>query len=142
MDPQILNYIKSQRVGVFAIEMLDGSPHAATVHFAHQENPLIFYFETHREYRKAEALFGREKSRASFVIGSNEAEPKTFQMDGIAELVPADEVENYNTVYFGKFPEKKKKSDDPKFVYFKFTPNWWRYTDFKGPTGKIILTSS
>ena len=141
MDQRILDFIETQRTGVLAVEMLDGSPHGATVHFAHIENPLIFYFETYREYHKCEALFGRAQTRASFVIGTTETDMKTLQLDGIAELIKPEEKENYDKVYFGKFGEKLEKSKDPKFVFFKFTPNWWRYTDWKGPQGKLILTS-
>ncbi|MDD5068857.1 MAG: pyridoxamine 5'-phosphate oxidase family protein [Candidatus Pacebacteria bacterium] len=141
MPPEILNYIKTERVGVLAVEMLDGSPHAATVHFAHTENPLVFYFETYREYRKAEPLFSREVTRASFVIGTDERIMKTLQFDGIVQLLKKDEMEIFDSVYLGKFPEKKEKSKDPKFVFFKFIPNRWRFTDWKTPNGKAILTS-
>ena len=50
MDNSVIEYLKTQRVGVLAVEMPDGSPHAATVHFAHTESPLVFYFETNRDY--------------------------------------------------------------------------------------------
>jgi hypothetical protein len=43
MNKEILDYIKSQRVCVLAVEMMDSSPHAATVHFAHMDNPLMFF---------------------------------------------------------------------------------------------------
>ncbi|MDQ3076051.1 MAG: pyridoxamine 5'-phosphate oxidase family protein [bacterium] len=141
MQPQILDYVKTQRIGVLAVEMLDGSPHAATVHFAHAENPLVFYFETYKEYRKAEALFGRDSSRASFVIGSDENNMKTLQIDGTVALIKPEEKLAYDSVYFGKFPNKFEKSKDPKFVFFKFTPTWWRFTDWTTPEGKVILTS-
>lgn len=141
MKQEILDYLKTQRVGVLAVEMLDGSPHAATVHFAHVEDPSVFFFETNRDYRKAEPLFGRETTRASFVIGSNEKDLKTLQLDGVVQLLKPEEKETFNSVYLGKFPEKKEKSIDPKFVYFKFTPRWWRFTDWTPPQGKIILTS-
>ena len=141
MQQQILDYIKTQRIGVLAVEMLDGSPHAATVHFAYAEDPLIFYFETYREYPKAEALFGRDSSRASFVIGSDESNMKTLQLDGIVELINPEEKPVYDSVYFEKFPNKLEKSKDPKFVFFKFTPTWWRFTDWTQPEGKLILTS-
>lgn len=141
MNPEILNYIKSQRVGVLAVEMLDGSPHGATVHFANTENPLQFFFETYREYRKAEALFGREISRATFVIGSDESNMKTLQMDGEMRLIKPEEKQIIDDVYLGKFPEKKEKSKEPKVVFFTFIPKWWRFTDWTKPEGKIILTS-
>lgn len=141
MQPPILEYLSKQRVGVLAIEMPDGSPHAATVHFAHAENPIVFYFETYREYRKSEALFAREISRASFVVGVSETEMQTLQIDGEVRIIHADEKAAYDEVYFGKFPEKKAKSMDPKFVFFQFVPKSWRFTDFTGPGGKLVLVS-
>ncbi len=141
MPPQILDYLETQRVGVLAVEMLDGSPHAATVHYAHTDDPFVFYFETYRDYRKAEPLYGRSVSRASFVVGSDESNMKTLQLDGTVELVKSDEMEIYNAVYMGKFPNKKEKAKDPKFVFFKFIPSWWRFTDWTNPKGKVILTS-
>lgn len=141
MKSEILDYLKTQRVGVLAVEMLDGSPHAATVHFAHAEDPFVFFFETCREYRKAEALFGRHETRASFVVGSDESNMKTLQLDGIAQLIEPEGKEIFDSVYLGKFPEKKEKSDKGEFVFFKFTPTWWRFTDWTLPTGRLILTS-
>lgn len=141
IEQEILDFITSQRVGVLAIEMPDGSPHAATVHFAHTDDPLIFYFETNKDYKKSEALFGKDVSRASFVIGTDEGTMKTFQTDGSAQLVKAADMEQFKSIYLGKFSEKKDKSKDPKFVAFTFTPSWWRYTNFSGPNGKVVLTS-
>ena len=79
MRKAILDFLKTERTGVLAVEMLDGSPHGATVHFANCEGPFVFYFETNRDYRKSEALLGRPKSRASFVIGIDENIMKTLQ---------------------------------------------------------------
>jgi nitroimidazol reductase NimA-like FMN-containing flavoprotein (pyridoxamine 5'-phosphate oxidase superfamily) len=53
MNEQILNFIKSKRVGVLAVQMPDGSPHAATIHFAYEEEPLVFLFETSPETKKS-----------------------------------------------------------------------------------------
>jgi hypothetical protein len=47
----------------------------------------------------------------------------------------------YNKIYFKKFPKKKEKSSDPKFVFFSLTPKWWRYTDWESPGGKKIISS-
>ena len=143
MTPEILNYIQSQRVGVLAVEMMDGSPHAATVHIANTENPLVFYFETNREYRKCEPLFGREITRASLVIGSNETDMKTLQMDGNVRLLKTDEEKKaFQEIYLEKFPNKKAKAANPNVVPFVFIPTWWRFTDWTRPKGKIILSST
>ncbi len=142
MSKEILDYISSQRICVLAVEMMDGAPHAATVHFAHQDDPLMFFFETDKRYKKSEPLFGKQETRASIVIGSNEANMKTFQMDGIARLIKDSEADLYENVYHGKFPEKLGKSVGENYVCFLFVPNWWRFTDWTKPEGKLILTST
>ncbi len=142
MEKKIIDFIQSQRICVFSIEMIDGSPHASTLHFAFDEDSLTFFFKTSRSYRKSEPLFGKEKSRASIVIGFDENNMKTLQLDGEAVLIKAEEKGLFDTVYYGKFPEKSKKAYDPSSdVVFSFTPTWWRYTDWTGPEGKLILTS-
>jgi general stress protein 26 len=142
MDQKILDYIKSQKVGVLAVEMMDGSPHAATVHFANTENPLILLFETYRESRKAEPLFAKKLTRASVVIGSNESDMKTLQLDGEVRLLDEQEkIDLFQKIYLDKFSEKIEKSLEPKVVPFMFIPKWWRYTDWTKPEGKLILSS-
>ncbi len=59
MRQEILDYLKTQRVGVLAVEMLDGAPHGATVHFAYSEEPFVLYFETSRDYRKAQPILAK-----------------------------------------------------------------------------------
>ena len=140
MNQQILDYIKNQRIGVFAVEMLDGSPHAATLHFANSDSPLVFYFRTEKTYRKSESLIKNTETRGSFVVGVDEANMQTFQADGIARLVISSELEVFEKIYLSKFPEKKK-TDLDKSIVFSFTPTWWRYTNFNGPNGKLIISS-
>lgn len=142
MIPEIIDFIKSQRVAVIAIEMLDGSPHGATVHFAFDENNNTFLFETCRDYRKAEPLFGREVSKASLVIGFDENNMKTLQIDGEVKIIKPEEQEHFDEVYYGKFPTKKGKYYGSPAVFFSFTPTWWRFTDWTKPEGKFILTST
>ena len=141
MDQRILAYLKTQRIGVLAVEMPDGSPHAATVHFANSEDPLVFYFETNNHYKKAEALLKKDVSRASLVIGTDENNRKTFQLDGEVRLVKPEEEAIFDKVYVGKFPEKTEKLKDRAFIHVVFTAKWWRYSDFTVPEGKLILTS-
>ncbi|MEK7649910.1 MAG: pyridoxamine 5'-phosphate oxidase family protein [Patescibacteria group bacterium] len=141
MRQEILDYLKTQKIGVLAVEMPDGSPHAATVHFAHTEDPFEFFFETYRDSRKAEALLAKETVRASFVVGVDEKNMKTLQLDGTIRVAKPDEKEVFDAIYLAKFPSKKEKSNDPIFMYFKFTPSWWRFTDWTAPEGKLILTS-
>lgn len=142
MPPEIFEYLNTERLGVLAVEMLDGSPHGATVHFAHSEEPFLFYFETDRKYRKSEALFGREKSRATFVVGVSESNLKTLQVDGEVRLVGEGERDQFEKIYIGKFPEKEAMFSDLGKVFFKFMPLWWRFTDFKASGGKKVWSSA
>ena len=141
MRQEILEYLNTQRVGVLAVEMFDGSPHGATLHFAYVENPLQFFFKTHREYRKSEPLLKKSTTRATFVVGVDESNMKTLQLDGQVRVITQSEKELFDSVYLGKFPEKRKNQEDPHAVYFVFIPTWWRYTDWHTPQGKLIINS-
>ena len=141
MHPEAMAFLGQNRVCVIAIEMPDGAPHAATVHYAHADGPVLL-FETDRKYRKAEALFGRPVSRASISVGFEEGQnSKTLQMDGEASLIPNSDP-LIQDVYLVKFPEKAKKIDGPDVIFFKFKPTWWRFTDWSKPKGKTVLASN
>lgn len=138
MEQEMLEYVRSQRVGVLSVELLDGSPHGATVHFAHTEDPLSFIFLTERAYKKCEAILEKGSVRASFVLGTDEGNMKTLQLDGDVKLINDKELEE---IYFNKFPDKKEVYDGPDDIFLLFTPRWWRYTDWEKPEGKTILNS-
>ena len=135
MKKEVLDFLKTERVGVLAVKMPDGSPHGATLHFASSEDGITFVFHTSPSYRKVEAL-KQGDTAASFVVGTSEEIMKTLQMDGIAKFEDTEEIRR---VYFEKFPEKLKKPSDG--LFFTFTPTWWRFTDWKTPQGKVVLTS-
>lgn len=137
MNQEIINYINSQHIGILAVEMLDGAPHAATIHFAFSDQTGEVYIMTERKYRKCEPIIQNGQARASFVTGTSEEEMKTVQMDGVVKF--ADK-ENYQ-LYFDKFPEKEKWFKEPEVVILAFTPTWWRFTDMKAEGGKKIISS-
>jgi general stress protein 26 len=138
---EVIHYLEGARVGVIALELLDGSIHGATVHFAFTENPFTFYFQTFNDSKKADLLTLGKAPKASFVVGTDESTMQTLQLDGIADLVQSREKELCEMLYLAKFPEKKDRAFDPRSIYFKFTPKWWRFSDFKNPKGKLILSS-
>lgn len=140
MRQEVLEYAKSQRVGILAVEMLDGSPHAATVHFANSEDPFIFYFATSLNSRKVSPLLKKKVTRASFVVGADESNRKTLQIDGELELITSQTEEAFESTYFGKFPEKKQPNA-PTSARLKFTPKWWRFTDWTVQNGPVLLSS-
>lgn len=142
MNETILNYIASQKIGVISVAMSDGSPHSSTVHFAHMETasqdlPSILIM-TDRSYKKCEPIITNGKTPASFVIGFDESEMKTLQMDGHINFADEDMVK---LPYFTKFPDKRKFYQEPNSVFLIFTPTWWRYTDFNAQDGNKIISS-
>jgi nitroimidazol reductase NimA-like FMN-containing flavoprotein (pyridoxamine 5'-phosphate oxidase superfamily) len=68
MPEKILDFLKTKEVCTLAVQMLDGSPHAATVHFAYQPEPLTFVIFTNPKYRKAEPILKKDTVLASMVI--------------------------------------------------------------------------
>ncbi|HYC83200.1 MAG TPA: pyridoxamine 5'-phosphate oxidase family protein [Candidatus Paceibacterota bacterium] len=142
MQIEILDYLNAQKVGVLAVELLDGSPHGATVHFAHADEPFVLFFETSSQSRKAGRLIAEGSARASFVVGSDETRPTTFQLDGNVYLLSAEEEKQaFKDAYLKKFPEKTEKITGLNIIFLKFVPSWWRFTDFSRPEGKLVLVS-
>lgn len=140
MDNDIHEYLEGQNVCVFAIEMNDGAPHAATVHFATTGVASAFVFLTSRAYRKSEPFLAKGSARASVVVGSNEGDMRTFQADGIARALTEDDVA-LKDAYFKKFPKKAEKYDESSDIFITFTPSWWRFTDWTAPQGKTVRSS-
>ncbi len=122
MNQQALDFLKTQRVGVLAVAMPDGSPHGATLHFAHTPDTLEFIFLTERTYRKFEPLRTKKETRASFVVGTSEEDMQTMQMDGIlSEIHDMSETQTYRA----KFTEKDLSDlDENNDVFLVFKPTW------------------
>src|SRR4051812_38388739 len=105
MHPEALEYIKTQRIGVISVEMPDGAPHGATVHFAHTSEPFRIIILTERGYKKLEPFAKQESVRTSVVIGTAEGEMKTVQMDGAAKLTQDPTLIDE---YYKKFTDKNR----------------------------------
>jgi uncharacterized protein YhbP (UPF0306 family) len=133
MPSEVLKYIRQKKVCVLALRMPDGSPHAATVHFAYDERQSIFIIMTNPNYRKYAAL-AAGPAQASLVVGSEEDAAQTLQLDGTAQL-SNDAI--LKQLYADRFPGAIEKHN--KDVLFTFTPNWWRFSDYTN--GKSIISS-
>lgn len=82
MNPKILAFLTKNRVCSLTTLLKNGSPHAAALHYSHQNNPLELYFSTEKHSRKCEALLNGRSSGAAVVIGLSEEEWITLQLDG------------------------------------------------------------
>lgn len=140
MDKRVLYFLQSQRICVLAVTMPGGTPHGATLHVAFNPKTNQFYFSTDPKYMKAQALEPGTSTTATIVIGTDEREMKTFQADGVASRVSAEDIALVSEIYLNKFPEKQGKFLNN--FYFAFTPRWWRFTDWTTPQGKQIISST
>ena len=139
MKENILNYLNFQRIGVLAVQAIDGSPHACVMHFSHIEDPLQFIMLTSRDSKKCEAIAANGKSKASLVTGANETDMKSFQAVGDIEFTEDPTIMD---AYFAKFPEKwDKYSPGGHDAFLIFTPTWWQFTDYKADEGQRITKS-
>lgn len=132
MPQEAIDFIHTENIGVFAVKMSDGRPHAATIHIAYNSKDSSFIILTSPDSLKAQPLKNGEVP-ASVVLGTSEAVFRTLQMDGIAKLEDSEEIRN---VYFTKFPKKLGKFANDVFITFK--PTWWRFTDGTTPQGRKV----
>ncbi|MFY9457610.1 MAG: pyridoxamine 5'-phosphate oxidase family protein, partial [Candidatus Spechtbacterales bacterium] len=90
MQKSIFQFVQKHRVSVLAIEMPNGVPHAAALHYSEQQDPLKLFFSTTRSSEKLKAFDGKRTVKGSVVIGFSEEEWLTMQMDGEARIVEED----------------------------------------------------
>lgn len=141
MNTEILDYLETQRVCIFATVLENNYPHAATVHFAHTTDPFCIIIQTSPDSKKAAPLVKATNTNVSLAIGTTEdasGNDKTFQLAGNAQII--DSHSTLANIYLNKFPEKQGKWQNDIFV--KITPTWWRFTDWGTANGKHVIESS
>ncbi len=127
----VLQFLEANRISVLSVLLKDGSPHGATLHFSHKENPTKLFFLTDRKYKKCDALLEGNPVLASVVLGFSEAEMKTLQLDGSVRVVTnTEELIALKEIHFKKIPTAKEYENDPDSVFLEFVPMWWQFTDY------------
>lgn len=139
MDPRITDFLSNQRICVLTTVLPDGTPHSATVHFASSTNPLNFIVWTEKNSRKCKHFEVGQKYPSSLVVGFSEGEFKTFQLEGLVQIVAGSELTKAYELYRSKFGGTEKYEGDENDAILKFEPKWWRYTEYKPK--KLILES-
>lgn len=141
MHPTVDAFLTRERACALATLLADGSPHAAAVHFSHRADPLTLFVQTERSSRKCEALRDGQTGRASVVVGFSETEWLTVQLNGAIRMITdAEELRAVHTLHYAKHPEAEQYRDDPDTAFLAFTPDWWRYTDFKTSPPQYIAS--
>lgn len=140
MDSTIIEFLKQNRICCLSIQLPDGSLHAATLHYSHNDEPLTIITSTKNTSRKVQGLLKGEVQQASLVVGFSEEEWKTLQMDGEVRAVHESvELTKAKETHFTKYPDAKRY-ESPESIFLSFSPKWWRYTDFKVKPAKVIVS--
>lgn len=138
IDKRVLKFIETHRVSVLGIQQKN-SIHSATLHYAFSKDTFSFYFITGKSSRKCESLLSGNKQNASLVIGFDEKEFTTIQLEGNVQI--ATEIKSLEeawSVYLGKFPERKNRKEAEEVAMLEFKPSWWRFTNLKKEPNVII----
>jgi general stress protein 26 len=137
MEQKIIDFLNKNKLCVLTTLLEGGKPHSATMHFASRNEPLEFVFFTKTDSRKCTNLEVGKKYPASLVVGFSEEEWKELQLEGEIEKIKREESEADIQTFADKFTGATLKDDH---VVLRFTPNWWRYTEFKTDPPTIITS--
>src|SRR3989339_584081 len=87
MDQRVLDLLAKERVSLLAVCLPDGTCHSAAMPSSHISDPPTIYIQTENTSKKMQGLKNGQPIAASVVVGFNEQEMKTLQMDGQIQLV-------------------------------------------------------
>jgi general stress protein 26 len=141
MNETVLEFLQKHRVCSLTTLLKDGSPHSAALHFSHNSEPLELYFSTENTSRKCEAIVDGSTVKGSVVVGFSEEEWITLQMDGeVQAVLDTDELQKVHRIHYAKHPDAEQYKSEPETIILKFTPKWWRYTDFNTEQPTILVS--
>ena len=129
---KILDFIKTQILGVVSTVDANNNPESAVVAFSETDN-LELIFGSFSDTRKNKNL--QNNNRVSFVISDNNI---TVQYEGLAKELSGSEAIKAREIHLFKNPSSKKYAFDEKQRFFKVTPTWIRYSDFNYNPKKVF----
>lgn len=143
MQSEVIYFISRQHIAAATIQLPDKSLYPAVMHVAHRENPFGLLFLTDKNSKKLSSLQLDKPVPAGVVLGFNEQEFTTLQMQGIVREVRKDQLRELEMIYFLKFPWKKKLAEQNKsLILIEFIPHWWRYTDYATSPRTVFSSAS
>jgi len=124
----VLEFMRSQSIGVESSVSSSGVPQAAAVGFVVTDLFEIF-FDTVDSTRKAANL--RKNPQVAFVIGGlSRIDERTVQFQGVVDEPTGMDLERLKELYFGRFPDGRERMKWRGLVYFRARPTWLRFSDF------------
>jgi pyridoxine/pyridoxamine 5'-phosphate oxidase len=134
---ELLAFIRRYRLAVVASATSSGAPQAAVVGMAVTDD-LELVFDTLADSRKAQNL--RRDRRAAVVIGWDDEQ--TLQLEGTADEPAGDTLARLQRSYFHAFPDGTTRLSWPSITYFRITPTWARFSDFRPTSARVIELSA
>ena len=129
--PELLAYMRRQKLAVVSSIAADGAPQAALVGVATTDS-FELIFDTVTTSRKHGNLL-RDRRAAVTFSGPGE---QTLQLEGIAcpvSLTGAADA-SFRETYYRALPDGRDRLAWPGLCYWRVTPRWARYADFdRGP---------
>jgi general stress protein 26 len=143
---EILALMRSSRYAMEATVTPTGAPQAAVIGVA-VTDAFEIVFDTIGGSRKAQNL--RVNRRVALVLGNSyDGDERTIQYEGLADEPVGAELERLKAIYFGVFPDGRDRQHWPGLTYFRVTPVWIRYSNFRTDPPEVVeldvgdLTSS
>jgi hypothetical protein len=132
---EILRFVRSRSLAVQASVSPVNTPQAAVIGIVVSDTFEVF-FDTLESSRKCQNL--RENSRIALVVGWEESDGRTAQIEGVADEPCGEELERLKPLYFESFPEGVARQSWPGITYVRVRPTWVRFSDFSGPEPRIV----
>lgn len=131
---EILEFLKSRRLAVEATQRAGAAPQAAVVGVVTSDE-LELFFDTLGDTRKAQNL--RRDARIALVVGFDLDDPRTVQLQGVADEPTGADLARLKRLYLEAFPDGVERERWPGIAYFRVRPTWLRFSDFRGATPVI-----
>jgi general stress protein 26 len=136
---KILAFLAHHHLTVIATtDLKNRYPESALIAFTYNDK-LELFFQTNKYSRKAVNL--RKNPGVAFVIGLGLTELGTIQYQGKAEqLESQEEIDKCKQSFIArKSPTAKPEYlEHPDAIYFKVTPVWLAYIDYRQPKADVI----
>ncbi len=130
----LLTFLRAQPWAVAASVNPEAEPQAAVIGVAVTDQ-LELVFDTVGTSRKAANL--RTNPRIALVLGWDDGQ--TVQYEGVADEPTGDELQRLKRLYLQRFPDGREREVLPDIAYFRVSPTWIRYSDFRPTTPTIVV---
>lgn len=131
---ELIQFLRAQPWAVEASVNGRGEPEAAVVGVAITDR-LETVFDTLSASRKAANL--RANPRIALVIGWDDGQ--TVQIEGQVDEPGGDELLRLKDLYLQRFPDGHKRAALADVAYFRVSPEWIRYSDFRSTPPTMIV---